>query len=117
MADTNAAVERAADALNQAMVSGDRAELARWTAEELVYGHANVRNENKLEFIEGVAKSSFSEIRFSDRMVTVIDNVAIVTQCITRTRPGGKPSSMKEVCTWMLRAGQWKLVARQSVRI
>jgi hypothetical protein len=117
MTATNAAVEKAVEALSQAMISAERAELERWTAEELIYGHSNARKETRREFIEGVIKSRFSEIIASDRTVTVIDSVALVHQTITRTKPGGKPSGMKELLVWMLRADQWKLVGRQSVRI
>jgi Domain of unknown function (DUF4440) len=117
MAATNAAVEKAVESLSQAMISAERAELARWTAEELIYGHSTGRKETQQEFIEGVIKSPFAEIISSDRTVTVIDNVALVYQTIMRTKPGGKPGGMKELLTWMLRNGQWKLIGRQTARI
>jgi hypothetical protein len=115
---TVSAVQEAVEALNRAMVSGDRAELDKWTAEDLIYGHANARRENKQQFIAALAgaDSRFAEIVASDRTVTLIDNVALVYQAIERTRPGGNPSNMKDLGVWMLRGGQWKLVARQSVR-
>ena len=117
MTTTKATVEQAVEALSQAMISVERAELERWIAEELIYGHSNARKETRREFIEGVIKSRFSEIFASDRTVTVMDSVALVYQTITRTKPEGKPSGMKELLVWMLRAGQWKLVGRQSVRV
>ena len=53
MAATNTAVEKAVEALTQAMISAERAELERWTAEELIYGHSTGRKETQREFIEG----------------------------------------------------------------
>jgi hypothetical protein len=117
MAATDAAVEKAVEKLTQAMISAERAELERWTAEELIYGHSTGRKETRREFIDGVIKSPFAEIISTDRTVTVIDNVALVYQTITRTKPGGKPGGMKELLTLMQRNGQWKLIGRQTTKI
>ena len=117
-------VQAAVEALRKAMISGDRTELAKCASEELIYRHSTGRSENKQQFIDGTANGSskISDAVVSDQTVTLIDNVAVVDHVLKRVprmpapgKEGG--SSMKVLAVWMLRDGQWKMVARHSVKI
>ena len=55
MASTESAVSAAVEALRRAMVAGDRSALDKLAVDELVYGHASGRVENKAAFIETLA--------------------------------------------------------------
>ena len=117
------AVEAAVQGLCKAMVSGDRAELAKCASEELIYRHATGRSENKQQFIDGAAKGSekISDAMVSDQTITLIDNnVAVVDHVFKRVPRAGEgtgPSTMKVLAVWMLRDGQWKMIARHSAKI
>ena len=117
MAATNSAAEAAVEALTKAMIPAERTELEKWTADELIYGHSTGRKETKKEFVDGVIKGPFAKIVSTDRTVTVIDNVALVYQTITRTKPNGDTGGMKELLTLMSRNGQWKVIGRQTTKI
>src|SRR4051812_12388485 len=110
--DVTAAVE----AFRKAMVSGDRAELDKLTADELTYGHSSGRLEDKAQFVEALAsgKSGFSAIELSNQTVKLVDNVALVRHGFVGTRKKeGDQLKIMVLTVWLRRQEQWKLVARQ----
>ena len=50
-AEDDAAIDQAIEALRQAMLAKDKAQFEVLCAEELTYGHASGKIENKMEFI------------------------------------------------------------------
>jgi len=113
------AVTEAVEAFHHAITSVDAAALAALTADELTYGHSSGRLETKAEFIEAIrsGKSGFSEIAVSDQTVSVVDNVAMVRHVFAgKTLSGGK-NKIGVLTIWLRRQDQWKLVARQAVKL
>ena len=117
------AVLAAVEALRKAMIAADKPALEKLTMAELSYAHATGRLENKAEFIESLTsgKSGFSAIELTKQTVSVVDNVAIVRYDFSATRrnvPGKDPEVKLVMLTvWLQQQGQWKLLARQSVRV
>lgn len=115
-----AGVAAAVEALRKAMVSGDRAALQQVAADELTYGHSSGRLENKSEFVEAIAsgKSGFSAIELREQTVSLIDNVALVRHKFVGTRRAdGDTMNLMILTVWLQRQEQWKLVARQALKV
>ena len=53
-AGDEAAVKQNVEALREALLKADKAQLERLTADQLSYGHSDGRVQNKAEFIDGV---------------------------------------------------------------
>ena len=111
----------AVDGLRMAMVSGDKAALEKWTAENLSYGHSSGKVENKKDFVENIVsgKSDFVTIDLSNQTVQVTGKTAIVRHAFSATtNDGGKPGNVKLLIllVWQKQKGGWKLLARQAVK-
>jgi len=116
------AVAAAVEGLRKAMVDGDRAGLDKWTAPELSYGHSSGKVENKAEFIEAIVsgKSDFVSIDLTNQTIQLAGNAAIVRHTLSaQTNDNGNPGSVKLsiLLVWQKQGGQWKLLARQAVRV
>jgi ketosteroid isomerase-like protein len=116
------AVAAAVEQLRLAMVSGDRAALADIAAEQLSYGHSSGLIENKAEFVEKIASgnSDFVSITLSEQSIAISGKTAIVRQRLDAvTNDGGKPGEahIKVLLVWQKQGKQWKLLARQAVKI
>jgi len=116
------AVAAAVEQLRLAMVSGDRAALANIAAEQLSYGHSGGLIENKAEFVEKIASgnSDFVSITLSEQSIAISGKTAIVRQRLDAvTNDGGKPGEahIKVLLVWQKQGKQWKLLARQAVKI
>lgn len=115
-------VTRAAEKLRQAMISGNRSELAAIAADELSYGHSGGHIENKQEFVEKIAsgKSDFVTIEVSNQNVYVSRKTAIVRHTLNATtNDGGKPGEvhLRILLVFQKQHGEWKLLARQAVKV
>ncbi len=116
------AVAAAVENLRLAMISGDRAALSNITAEALSYGHSSGLLEDKAKFVEAIAsgKSDFVKIDLTEQTVKVVRKTAIVRHNLfAETNNAGTPGTTKlSVLTiWQKQGGQWKLLARQAVKI
>ena len=116
------AVGDAVEKLRKAMVDGDRAALESIAADSLSYGHSGGKIENKREFVENIAsgKSDFVSIELTEQTISVAGNNAIVRHTLTAaTNDGGKPGNvkLKILLVWVKEKGQWKLLARQAVKL
>lgn len=116
------AVIAAVEKLSQAMVDGDRNSLESIAADSLSYGHSGGKVENKIVFVENIAsgKSDFVTIELSEQTVSVIDKNAIVRHTLlANTNDGGKPAvvKLKILLVWVKEKGEWKLLARQAVKL
>ncbi len=117
------AVAAAVETLRKAMIAADKTALESVTLPELSYGHASGRLETRAEFIESLTsgKASFSAIELSKQTISVVDKTAIVRYVFVGTRRDkpGKPAELKlaTLTVWQQQQDQWKLLARQSVKL
>jgi hypothetical protein len=116
-----AAVAKAVDDLNKAMIAADKAKLEMLVADQLSYGHSAGRVETKKEFVDVVAgkKTIYKSITISDPKVAVTGNNAIARHTYAvEFESDGKPGSAKigVMQVWVKDGGAWKLLARQAFR-
>jgi ketosteroid isomerase-like protein len=118
----SAAVGAAVELLRKAMIDADKAGLQKITAEQLSYGHSSGRVEDKASFIENIVsgKSDFVTIDFTNQTVAVAGDAAIVRHTLSATtNDNGTPGTVKLniLLVWQKQKGQWKLLARQAVKV
>ena len=116
------AVTQAVEALRKALVDPDKSVLDKLAADELSYGHSSGVVQNKAEFIETLTsgKSDFVTIELTGQTVKVVGNTAIVRHHFSATtNDGGKPGAVKLsiLLIWQKQKDEWKLLARQAVKI
>jgi ketosteroid isomerase-like protein len=116
------AVTQAVESLRKAMIDPDKPTLDKLAADELSYGHSNGVIQDKAEFMEVLisGKSDFVSIELSEQTVKVVGNTAIVRHHFSAaTNDGGKPGAVKLsiLLVWQKQKGQWRLLARQAVKI
>lgn len=117
-----AAVKQSVEQLRALMIDPDKARLEALATDELSYGHSNGKLEDKKEFIEALmnGSSDFKTIDLTDQTITVVDNTAFVRhKLMAETANDGKPGTAKlsVLLVWVKQKGNWKLLARQAVKI
>ena len=117
-----AAVAQAVEAFRNAMLKADRSQFEALTADQLSYGHSSGRIENKAEFIDAATsgRSTWKFITLTDQTTQIVGNTAIVRHTLTgETERDGKTTPVKigVLMVWHKPDGQWKLLARQAVRL
>lgn len=117
-----AAVAKAVESLRRAMVDADKTGLEKITATRLSYGHSNGRIEDRAEFIGNLVsgQSDFITIDLTAQTIFVTGQTAIVRHTLgAETKDGGKPGTVNlhVMLVWGKEDGQWKLVARQAVKV
>ena len=115
-------LEQTVDRLKLAMINADKKELDVLTANELTYGHSSGAVDTKAEFIEKLmtGKSDFVSIDITKQTITLSGKTAIVRHILNaKTNDGGKPGevSLNVLLVWQKQKKQWKLIARQAVKI
>lgn len=121
-ASAEQAVAAAAEKLRVAMIDPTPAALTALVADDLSYGHSGGRVDTKDSFIGDLiaGKSDFVTIVITDQTIKVVGNTAIVRHTLTAdTNDSGKPGKVqiKILGVWQQQGGQWKLLARQAVRV
>ena len=121
-ASAKQAVAAAAEKLRVAMIDPTPAALTALVADDLSYGHSGGRVDTKDSFIGDLiaGKSDFVTIAITDQTIKVVGNTAIVRHTLTAdTNDSGKPGKVqiKILGVWQQQGGQWKLLARQAVRV
>jgi len=116
-----AAVSKAVDDLNKAMIAADKAKLEALVADQLSYGHSAGKVETKKEFVDVVAgkKTTYKSITISEPKVQVTGNNAVARHTYAvEFESEGKPGSAKigVMQVWVKDGGNWKLLARQAFR-
>ena len=116
-----AAVAKAVDDLNKAMIAADKAKLEALVADQLSYGHSAGQVETKKEFVDVVAgkKTTYKSITISEPKVQVTGNNAVARHTYAvEFESDGKPGSAKigVMQVWVKDGGAWKLLARQAFR-
>jgi hypothetical protein len=122
-ASAEPAVAAAAERLRLAMVDPTPAALGALVADELSYGHSSGKVDTKASFIGDLVdrKSDFVSITITDQTIKVVDGrTAIVRHTLAAdTNDSGKPGkvALKILGIWQKQGGEWKMLARQAVRI
>lgn len=115
-------VMNAVEQLRQLMINPDSSRLARIVSDKLSYGHSSGLIEDKAAFVNALVsgKSDFVRIDLSNQTVQVSDKAAIVRhQLDADINDNNKPAKVKLaiLTVWQKEKGQWKLLARQAVRL
>jgi len=122
LAEEEAGVNQAVEALRKATLAQDKAQLSALSAEQLSYGHSSAVVQNKAEFIDGVMnrKGVVKSIEFPELKVTVAGNNAVARHLwVSESEVDGKPQSTKigVLQVWQKQDGGWKLLARQGFKL
>lgn len=116
------AVAAAVDNLRKAMIDPDKATLEKLTTAELSYGHSTGKVQDQAAFVDALVSgaSDFITIELSEQTIKVVGNTAIVRHVLNGTNnDGGKPGIVKIaiLLVWVKQSKEWKLLARQAVKI
>ena len=116
------AVAEAVEQLRTAMIDADKAKLESLVSDKLSYGHSGGQIDDKATFVEKIVsgKSDFVSIDLSEQMISVSRKIALVRHILkAKTNDGGKPGEvhLRILLVWQKKAGKWKLLARQAVKI
>ena len=116
------AVATAVETLRKAMLDGDRALLEKISSPDLSYGHSGGKVEDKASFVEALASGAndFVTIDLSEQTIKITGSTAIVRHKLNGTsNDGGKPGVVKlaVMTVWVKQGKDWKLLARQAVKI
>jgi ketosteroid isomerase-like protein len=117
-----AAVAQAVEAFRNAMLKADRSQFETLCADQLSYGHSAGRVETKAQFIDAATsgRSTWKFITLTDQTTQIVGNTAIVRHTLTgETEREGKTNPVKigVLMVWHKQDGNWKLLARQAVRL
>lgn len=116
-------VAAAVEQLRTAMVNADKTILEKLSAEKLSYGHSSGHIDNKKQFVEKTTSgaSNFESIDLVEQTISISDNVAVVRHVLNaKTNDAGKEPGevhLRVLLIWQKQKGNWKLLARQAVRI
>ena len=119
----SAGVAGAVETLRQAMLTGNREALENIALESLSYGHSSGKTEKKQDFVDQIAsgRSDFTKIDFTDQTIEVVGQTAIVRHILSaETNDAGKGAGVVRLAVllvWAKQQGEWKLLARQAVKI
>ena len=119
---TEKEVASAVTFLYKAMIDADKNSLENLAADELSYGHSSGKVDDKKAFVEGVTKGSFDflTIDISDQIIKLVGKTAIVRHTFSSgVLNNGNPDSLKLaiLLVWKKQKGNWKLLARQAVKL
>ena len=117
-----AAALKAVEALRQALLKADKAQLQALCAAGLSYGHSDGRVQTKAEFIDGVMtrKAIVKSIDFPEAKVWMAGNNAIARHLyVSESELDGKTNNVKigVLAVWTRESGGWKLLARQGYKL
>jgi hypothetical protein len=112
----------AVESFRKALIDPDKATLDRLTLDQLTYGHSSGLIQDKAAFEQALlsGSSDFVSIDLSDQTISVVGNTAWVRHTLSAvTNDGGKPGTthLSVLLIWMKQKGQWRLLARQAVKV
>ena len=116
------AVLNTVELLRKAMVDADSVMLDKLVSPKLSYGHSGGHIDDKTEFVQKIVsrKSDFVTLEFPEQSISISKNTAIVRHKFNAvTNDNGKPGEvhLAVLLIWQKQHGQWKLLARQAVKI
>lgn len=120
--NTDKAVAEAVEKLRKAMIDPTEASLNTLVSDKLSYGHSGGKVEDKAEFIRALVSndSDFKTIDLTEQTIEIVDNTALVRHKLSaETANKGVASSahLAVLLVWVKQKGDWKLLARQAVKI
>lgn len=115
-------VAEAVENFRKLMVDPNKAAMEAMVCTELTYGHSSGKIENKTECIEALVsgKSDFVKIDLSEQTIQVVGKTAIVRHILNAETFNDKKAGtikLHIMTVWQKQSGQWKLLARQAVKI
>ena len=116
------AVLNAVELLRKAMLDADSVMLDKLVSPKLSYGHSGGHIDDKTEFVQKIVsgKSDFVTLEFPEQSISISKNTAIVRHKFNAvTNDNGKPGEvhLAVLLIWQKQHGQWKLLARQAVKV
>jgi len=116
------AVTAVVESLRKAMVDPNKTILEKLTSPALSYGHSTGKVEDQTAFVKALVsgESDFVSIDLSEQTIKVTGNTAIVRHVLNAvTKNGGIPGVAKIaiLLVWVKQGKEWKLLARQAVKI
>lgn len=116
------AVTAAVENLRKAMVDPNKAALEKLTSTDLSYGHSSGKVQNQAEFVDALVSgaSDFLNIDLTEQTIRINGNTAIVRHVLSAvTSDNGKPNNahIAILLVWIKQNKEWKLLARQAVKI
>jgi ketosteroid isomerase-like protein len=120
--NTEKNVSENVEAFHKAMIAADGNILSALCAEKLSYGHSAGQVEDKKEFIRKITSGEniYDKITLDHQTISISGKAAIVrAQFEAETRANGKSGTLKlsVLMVWQKQHGNWKLLARQAVKI
>ena len=108
--------------LKNALLSKDSVALSNILADDVTYVHSTGNIQTKAQLIRDVVSGTqdYKSIEASGMNVRMYDNASVVTVKLrVNVTSAGKPRdlNMFVTLTWIKMNGDWKLVARQSVKL
>ncbi|MBV9836165.1 MAG: nuclear transport factor 2 family protein [Alphaproteobacteria bacterium] len=118
----SAAVSKATEAFRQAMLKPDKATFEALCDDALTYGHSSGKVETKAEFIAASTngKSSWKTLEFEKPVAWGEGGMGHSRFLLTgQTLSEGKTTDIKigVLMVWVNRGGNWRLLARQAVKV
>ena len=115
-------VAAAVESLRKALIDPDKNTLDALVLDELTYGHSSGVVQDKAAFEEALLNKSsdFVTIDLSQQTIRVVGTTAWVRHILTATtNDGGKPGTahLSVLLVWLRQKGQWRLLARQAVKV
>jgi len=110
------------ETMRNALLKPDKTTLAGLVCDDLTYGHSTGLIEDKAAFIEDLVsgKTVFTEVTFSQQTIKVAGNLAWVRNHMTgATNNNNTPAKIDIIVllVWQKQKGEWKLFARQGVKL
>ncbi len=119
---TEQGVADAVEKLRKAMIDPTDASLQALVSDNLSYGHSSGKLEDKAEFIRALVsnESDFKTIDLTEQTITLVDNTALVRHKLsaeTANKGVAGSAHLAVLLVWVHQKGDWKLLARQAVKI
>lgn len=110
------------EAFRKALIDPTQGALDKLTMNELSYGHSSGLVQDKAAFEDALLSgaSDFVSIDLTDQTIRVVGNVAWVRHTLSAvTNDSGKAGEthLKVLLIWVKQKGQWRLLARQAVKV
>jgi ketosteroid isomerase-like protein len=121
-ASDEAVVAKSVEAFRVAMVAKDAKAYDALAAPQMTYAHSDGHVETKAQFIANnlAGKSQWASLVFQDTKIQVVDTAAVVRfNLIGESETDGKKTPIKigVLMVWQKQSGDWKLLARHSVKL
>ena len=118
----DASVGQAVEALRKALLTADRGQLEKLSADQLSYGHSSGKVQTKAEFMDGVmtSKAIVKSLTFPELSIAVVGNAAIARHLFeAEMETDGKIDNVKigALQVWQKQDGDWRLLARQGFKL